>query len=352
MDCLIDTIGIEGCSETTPLTGLYVNRYLPGITLRMLDNISSEDAATYAGMWQDVQRRAADRFERDVITEFKKKFTLKTITQDINIEKVINTSNVTAAAAEYRGFTIETNLEDEIWVNSNLQRFYIQKLLIYRSASVATTIKIFDLDTQTEVSSTSVTAGTGWTTVNFLASYDYRRLFVAYDATLVNSVELDITNLENATNEFQTWWWIPWTWGGCETCGVTIKGGKSTIAAPYTITEGTNTFGLSGAFSIRCSFENLVCNNLRMFESAWMYCLGIELMVERQYTDRLNKYTAFDKNKAADLQKLFEVNYRGGIIDGIETEGALSQAVHGIDLNESDCCLEASGKIIFPDAVL
>ncbi len=101
-----------------------------------------------------------------------------------------------------------------------------------------------------------------------------------------------------------------------------------------------------------CSFDALVCNNLSAFETAFWYLLGSELMYERQFTDRLNEYTAFDRNKAKELNQLFNAIYRGGEVDGIKFDGELNIAIGGINLNQYDHCLECNAPVKFSDAIL
>lgn len=62
VDCLIDFIGLRNCSTVEPESGLYINS-LPGISLKQLQRISNSEQLNYAGVWHDVQIRAALRLE-------------------------------------------------------------------------------------------------------------------------------------------------------------------------------------------------------------------------------------------------------------------------------------------------
>lgn len=75
MECLIDYIGIKGCSTNLPASGLYINS-LPGISLESMDKIADEEQITYLGMWGDVQSEAAIRFYTDFIEELNKCYQL------------------------------------------------------------------------------------------------------------------------------------------------------------------------------------------------------------------------------------------------------------------------------------
>lgn len=65
MTCLIDYIGIRGCSNETPESGLYIDS-LPGISLESMDKIAdSSQQITYKGVYKDAQVEASERFSID-----------------------------------------------------------------------------------------------------------------------------------------------------------------------------------------------------------------------------------------------------------------------------------------------
>jgi hypothetical protein len=57
------------------------------------------------------------------------------------------------------------------------------------------------------------------------------------------------------------------------------------------------------------------------------YAIGAETMIERQGSDRLNRFTTIDRKKAFELQKFFEDRY----------DYELNNAVKSIDPNRSGC---------------
>lgn len=351
LNCLIDHIGIRGCSDLpTPPSGLYINS-LPGVTLEMIDKIADSEQVDFFGVWDDVQLRAVKRFRNEVNAIFAERYKIKTMTQSVNIEKRIDTTSTTAASPSYRGFTLELNQENQSYVPSNLQSIYIQTLPIYSDYAGAVLVKIFDLDTETQVYSSSETFVAGWNNVSILSTFSYRRLYVVYDSTNINSVNLDIEKLKQAVlynGEYQYYYLsYPYSTGNIQ-----IKGATSTIADPFNITYGSDTFGMSGMFSVLCSFDALICNNLTVFETAFWYLLGSELMYERAFSDRLNEYTAFDRDTAKELNQLFNAMYRGGEVEGIKYPGELKIAIGGINLNQYDHCLECNAPVRYADAIL
>lgn len=338
LSCLIGHIGIEGCGGEVPVSDLYINR-LPGIELESIEKIATQDQENYSGVWSDIQERAVRRFRNEIVKEFKKRYKIKTITQSIDIEKLIDTDEVTAAATQYRGFTLELNQESQQYVASNLQSIYIQTLPLYLPSELNTTVKIYDLDTQTELFTKAVTGSEGWNNVAVNEVFAARRIYVAYDSTLVDSIEQDITELKHAVLYPDSSHCLCYTWGNQN---VEIKGASSTIADKFTITQGNDTFGLSGLFSIKCSYDALICNNLDTFETALWYLCAAEFCFERRFTSRLNKFTLFNKEKAKELQEAYEERFMS----------ELETAIGGINLNLKDSCLECNEQFIYADAKL
>ena len=63
--CLTDYIGISGCTPTTvPDSGIYLDRFLQGIELKMIDQIATEQQSDWTGVWADVQQRAINNLNR------------------------------------------------------------------------------------------------------------------------------------------------------------------------------------------------------------------------------------------------------------------------------------------------
>ena len=58
-----------------------------------------------------------------------------------------------------------------------------------------------------------------------------------------------------------------------------------------------------------CDPETIACEYKELFQDAWLYCLGIELMHERLYSTRLNRFTTIDKDQAAELKDFYTVEY-------------------------------------------
>lgn len=352
MECLQDYIGLNHCSIlTTPESGLYLND-LPGIEIKNIDEIANSEQSDFVGVWEQIQKRAINRFKTDVINEFVKRYKLRQVQQSVNIGKQIEATTTTAAAVQWRGFTIELNRATEQMANSNMQVIAIQELYLYLTAAVNTTIKVFDIDTGVELYTAAVTGAIGWNTLKVGQKFTARRVFVCYDATTVISTKLDISTLQLNNTTINKGLFVQTTWDFCNSI-TRLKGANATKTTTVTsVTEGLDSFGLSGIFSIKCTFDSVVCTNKEHFAQALLFCLGSELMTERINSSRINRWTTVDMAKAKELKKYFEVVYKGGKYEDVDYDGELYTAVYGINLNKYDACIECDAPFRFMEAHL
>lgn len=325
MNCLIDYIGILRCGSTTSESGIYINS-LPGVSLKQIDEAADADQVGFSGVWDDIQLRASRRFETKIKAELQKRYKISTIQQSFDLSKNLE-STTTAAAAKYKGLIISLDnfVSSNHYVVSNFQRINVQQLFLYLTVAQNTTVKIFDAIKGALLDTFTVTGAVGWNTIQVNENYVARKLFIAYDSTLIIATD---TILENHYD--------------CCDCNVRIEGAESNIASTIlesAITKGNNGFGLSGIFSSQCTFDALVCNNKNVFSNAWLYLLGIELMNEVIYTTRISRWTTVGAQKAKDLKAEFEVVF-------VEE---LANSISGLNVNASDCCLECNETIMIKE---
>jgi hypothetical protein len=98
----------------------------------------------------------------------------------------------------------------------------------------------------------------------------------------------------------------------------------------------------------RATVECIACENKDLLATSLWYLLGSELMVERIYSNRINRYTTIDEDEAKELRDHFTVEF----------EKELSLAVQGINVEESDCvtnetdCLQQNGPIHWRESAM
>ena len=84
-----------------------------------------------------------------------------------------------------------------------------------------------------------------------------------------------------------------------------------------------------------CEPADVLCAAKEIFTDAWWYLLGCELVLERIYSPRLNRYTTIDKDQAVELKDFY----------GVEYEKAMEEAVHAIPHALVEDCFECVQSI-------
>lgn len=315
MQCLISYVGIRGCGiDTAPLSTIYINS-LPGVSMKMMDKIADEETKTFMGVWDEINQRAALRFESEVNRIMNERYKLCSYNQVINLGKVLD--EVVAPLAEWRGYTIERNHGgDNHYKNSSLLSSCSDEIFIYSSGIVASVpVKVFNLDTAEILYSTTVSLIAGWNTVEIDRCFTEENIAVAYWGENVTSKKIILYNCGDCD---------------CGCCESHYTGVSS--ADMITNTYEKLTKGISGCFYQSCSWENLVCCTKKKFAYAWQLCLGTELMVERITTDRLNRYTTIDLKKGQTLRNEFDSEFKA----------QLESTLKGISIDQNDCCVECN----------
>lgn len=331
MNCLIDHIGWLGCGSSTPPSGIYINS-LPGISFKSMQSIADEEQRTIEGVWSDVQIRASRRFSLAVINALEKRYSIKTISQVINIRKLCNASVTTALGGKVFGFTVET-LNSAGYSYSSLMAPYVQTLTIYAPAASTHTVAIYDLITGDRLWSSDVTFTIGWNQVNVFQTF-YQSPNIGVGVYDNDSTYGDAVNHEIGSD-------IRYQWDNCSAYvrGWSVTPDSATLITPSSVSYGTDTYGITGVIGLRCLWDSLVCNTIDEWTTAWWYCLGSELMQETMYSPRLNKYTTI-----MDAEKL------KGVYDA-DMESAITATVNGIRIEDYDCCIRCNDNYRLVESV-
>ena len=360
MQCLLDYIGIKNCGFATSDSGMYLQD-LPGMDFAQLNDIANADQSSYVGTWADIQRRAIRRFRNDVIgriSGFDSKYKLRQIAQTVNLGNTIDATSLTVASNTRRGHTIELNEKDAQCVCSNMQLIYVQSVRFYSTIAGASTLYVTDIDLHTDIYLKAFTAVIGWNTIVVETEFEVSRIAINVSSVAQDMVEMDLSKMflgDLYTNASQvcaecsggfngSYLWFDWGCSCTAICqGYEIRNGDTTDASEV---YGLNSYGISTTYSIKCTYNNVVCNNKQHFAQAFLYVLGIETLTERIYSSRINKWTTVDLQKAMELRTEFEFEYRGGVkSDKSMCEGLLNTIIYGIDLNLNDCCIQTDAPI-------
>lgn len=331
LTCLNNWIGMQQCEDSSSDSGVFIND-LPGLESSRFADLTNEDDVSVDLIWAKIKANGLRRFYTDVTAEFAKRYRLKSIVRSLDLGRIIDTSSTTAAGANYRGMVYELNLEHAIFTQSHLKMISVQSVDIYLSNDANTTVKVFDLDTREELYSLAVTGVAGWNRVSVKTTFDAYRIFICYDATNVTGVKLDVSKLSQ-----------------CYECQGVLRGASSTIADPYTVTKGDNSFGMSAVISEVCSFNKIICNNKEIFTSSLLYAFGIAFIDEVMGNTSINRTTTADRESLKELRMDFMLKYMGGSTGTdalmLRIPSELKQVIAGINLQERDICLECNSEI-------
>lgn len=338
MDCLKDYIGLRGCSETAPPSGLYVNT-LPGVPKELLDKIATSEQITYKQAWSDIQDLALQEMFVDIHNVLAGHFKIHSLLRSVDLLRDIDTASTTAAAVNERGWSCDLRKylpDGYAW--SNMVVFTLDSLRLYVPAGVylsSIPIKIYDGDTKevlflTSVAEADINAGTlpAWFTVPINKVFTANKLVAVYDSGEVNSIQLTLPPYINDSL------------CGCldaiyDECPGEIKGVISTGQNIDSLTEGTNTYGLTGVISISCSYQNLICTNKMLLGKAIQLLLGSKVLEAALYTDRFGRFNTLD---AAKTEKRMADLYQDYI-------SCLGIVLKGLQLDTTDPCVECDSPI-------
>lgn len=290
--CLDNFIGLRGaCNGSTPISGRYIND-LPGVDLRMLSNLSNEEQADYDGVWNEIYRRSVGELESEVSIRMQKYFKKSQILENTQSGYYKSPAVTESASAEYKGIAILYN-------GTKYTSVFVNEVGLYLSGSATVTIKVFDYRTGATLDTLSFSGTTG---MNYFQinkeyySYDKKaQIYICYDATAIASQE---TNVFSPYDESSSESFVR---------GARISTVGTVLEANMTF-EG-NTYGLTVNFNIKCSVARLICSIRDSLVSPLYFKLAEQLLLERSMSDRLNKYTMFNAERADELRAEYIAKY-------------------------------------------
>ena len=322
MDCLIDYIGVRYTqtgtlpAPTVPESGLYIND-LPGITIAQLSDINNSDQATFLDLWAAIQRRASKIFETTFTNAMSKKYRLRKITEAFKLSQSVDlTTTYAPVTGQLRGIYMDCFIDKSAFHHipiSTIGLYVSPAVSVSPTAPITIDICIYEVHdnrlTLLDTFPVTVTA-TGWQTVVVNKKYyDSRTLFIAYDASGITSASIPLDSYDLN----------PYLYGDLIQffSHLFINGATYTDGEFQTSTE--ETYGLTATLGLQCAFDVLVCNYKQNLAVAWWYLLGSELMKERIYTDRVNRYTTVDLDRARELSQRLYNDYMNELLTFVDS---------------------------------
>lgn len=314
MKCFERYIGVAlNCKTTESKSGKYLTD-LAGVSLQNIDAVANSEQIGFIGVFNDVEKRAISRITKDILAFLKNQYDLKKVRETLITDGVIEQTS--PSENKQRGINYFVN-----YPYSDLIGIHVSKVFLYANEIKDTTIKVYSDDV--ELYSKDVTTSIGWN------EYYINQSFASTNIDIVYS-DSEFTNVPNYN--------LDSIYCGCIDDCITINQYGVTLSPRRT---SHNTYGLKAEVSLRCLHESIICANIDIYSDAYLYALGVELMRERLYSDRVNRFTTVDKKKAQELLDLFNEDYFSFLKTANET----------VSISDDYCieCLETIGtKFVMP----
>ncbi len=318
MRCFKNYVGLKYCSPVTPESNYYIN-YEQGINLRMLDKIADDEQKSYAGVWDEVQERAIVKIEAKILNKLTNYIKTNTIqeVESFGIQKdpIISLTS----ANQWQGVYSYSNLfkYNEVYVKS----FTFYSLSVKAKAE----FRIYNTwnGELLKTIATDLVIGFNEIAVNYAIPNNpvyFTRFFLCYDGSLIDGIE--------SLSQYKGLGWII----GSTTCFdspqfyssyyTMMQGATSSDSAidptENTLSKGSNTYGLTINYSVRCSLTSYICSIRELFKNAWIKLLAYEILQERLTSQRLNFITVSDGEETKAQRDQFYKDFEESLTDVFE----------------------------------
>lgn len=293
--CFDEIVGLEGvCDDSIEYT--YTLDEI-GITKDLLENANySKGNATK--LLVDQKKITQQKILRDVHNALRSRYR----TRDILSNKKIGyysekRKSVSQIADSYAGMRIT------IPAKHGDVKVDIHSLGLYADTTGDVDIKIFNLRTGEELSSTTIAAESGkpiskQTNITITADANGADLFIGYLSTF---------------DAYETR-----TKLGCNSCSsgyarinnMVYGSGASITSASDKLVDNiktkNNTYGVSIGYSISCDFDAYVCRSANKLALAYLYRLGYNICIYALHSTRFNNTTTIDREMVESMAQSFE----------------------------------------------
>lgn len=294
--CFHNFIGLKVNSpEVISKSGLYIND-LPGIETEQIASLTKSEQVDFNETWNSIYSRSVANFLTDISNELEERFHFE---KTLDSQIVGSFGGVLNKATELAG--IELHL-----INSRYSKTSIQTITIWSEED----LQEIDLYFYNKVDgvllyTSTVDLTVGYNTLYINKEFDSKSLFIAYNPAIVSSYE---TNLYYSDSYYD------WNF---------TKG--------YLVINGG---GLIVEYNTYCSIDKFVCSRINQFARALLNKIGVELMIERATSDRVNCFT-IDSEKAQRLMGSYEQDYNN----------ELKKALSNIKITDDSYCFKCKAPV-------
>lgn len=276
MSCFWDAVNFRGVCEAADNTVVYIND-IPSIDNALLRHLIDDEKINPEKVWETVKRRGINTFYNRILSEMRKKFVPKPIIREVITGQWEQPFEELALENKLVGIKVDLRGSDNLELALRTVEMYCG------NAPVSDSIYIYDLETGVLLDSIAYSFdGNGFQVVSLNKSYTGKRLFVCYDASVLQSRETDPASYRYYQGLF------PMTYSlshqHCDGCDYLTLGNYAEIDTGLSVIEsnldGGQAKGMILKYSVNCSLRGWVCNNREVFAPMLMYHLANELFIE------------------------------------------------------------------------
>jgi hypothetical protein len=310
MNCLFDFIGLRDCSQTEPISGMWINDY-PAMQTELLEKISTPEQNSYVGLWQSVQRVAYQRLKRDVQAALYKSAsvrldqvlfqTSKQFVQDWQQIEVLPPS------AEFKG--VFMSISGSKYLGVNIRQLYIYNAGIAAVEDVP--VKIFQTQDGKVLFTKTVNLATGMNYIpineTFYSDFDKVNLLVAVDST-------DLTTTQG---QFVDWGWNMSDYECAQPFTFISRNGWDIfpVTAPLNYglgqswSQSTSQTGVYVDAALVCSIDSFICGQRDFLLDAWANLLCHQILWSKMGSNRANYFAQGNRENTNAAMATFADSY-------------------------------------------
>jgi hypothetical protein len=302
---------ITPSKDTSSRSGLYANG-LPGVTLNLLDDLTKDEQEDFEEFWEDIYNRSIINFVGEVQGRLADKFLIDLKLVSRETSKFESDDNSGTGIA---GIKLE-------YVLPKYGVLHVLTIEVF-SDSVQSDVDFTFYETNEDGRVLYTSEGNdlveGINIIYIDQDFSVDKLFIGYDRSL-------ITLRQTRNRYFDSGYYFSFSEIECTFPCYNNSEGKVTQI------EGG---GINVIYNATCSIRKFVEDNLNIFKDAFWYRIGLELIRERIFSDRFNRFTTM---QAEDAEKK-ESTYAK------ECELKLNNAIRSLRLNEDPICFNCKSTV-------
>ena len=292
MNCLLNYIGLQGCTSDAPLSGLYINDY-PGMSSELLEKIATPEQASYVGMWNSAQAVSYQRIKRDIqLALFE--------SAEAQLDQVLfqTSKNFVQQWQQIQTVAPEAILKGAFVSvqGSKYLSLRIKQLFVYNAGSVTVTnCPWFIYQTQDgkvlDQGTYDLEPGMNYVPINneFYSDFDKINIMAA----------VDCTNLETTTGMFVDWGWNQMDIECATRFTYLWRNGWSIfpVTAPLgygfgdSWSQDNSQSGVYMDAQLLCSLDSFICQQKEFLVDAWANLLCYQILWAKVASPRANYFS-------------------------------------------------------------